>query len=226
MSKKILALLTAAVVMVAGTVTAFAAPSPSTTTTTQPDAGQVATTTVDIQVSAAADAAATAADGFTVTAVSDSTYSSVATAVQNNILNHLVAVGNATGNTTVVNAAYDVNSTVTASVVSVVDVAPASATKGADGYYTVTITNSDIVAGGTYVILHWNGSVWETIYPTSVTTGAATFKTASCSPFAVIRLNTATNNNAPKTGETFPVCAAVALTSLVGAVVCGKKYFA
>lgn len=226
MRKKVLALFAAAMIVVGGTMTAYAAPSPSTTTTQTADAGQVAKTTVASTSTAAEDAAETVATGYTVAAVSESTYSSVPTAVQNSVLNHLVAVGQNSGNNAIVNAAYDVNSTVTATVATVVDIKPDSAAKGADGMYSITITNPDIVAGATYVVMHWNGSSWDVLYPSAVSNGSLTVKSNGCSPFAVVKLEVASSGAAPKTGEGFPVFSVIAFAGLAGAVVCGKKYFA
>ena len=113
-----------------------------------------------------------------------------------------------------------------ASILSVVNIDASTAAKDADGNYTVTANIAGIAAGDTIAVLHYTGSAWETIVPTSVAAGSVTFKTASFSPFAVVKLSVETVTASPKTGAAMPVAALFVVVGFAGAAVCGKKYFA
>ncbi len=229
MKKKLLAVVTALTVMTMGTVTAFAATSPTAGTTEAPVATQKASTTIAATATPAEYVAATAvSEGFTVAAVEAETVKAAAVEVQNALLNDLATIGTKLGNSTLASAATDSNKKVSASILSVVSIDASTATKGDDGNYTVTASISGIAAGDTIAILHYTGSAWETIIPSSVAAGSVTFKTASFSPFAVVKLSveTETVTASPKTGEAMPAAVLLAVAGFAGAMVCGKKYFA
>lgn len=226
MKKKALALLTALTVLAMGTLSVSAA-SPTVGTTESPVSTQTAATTVAATATPAEYAAATTASaGYTVEAVSETTVRSAAVAVQNQLLNDIAAIGNRLGNSTLAAAATDSSRRITASVLSVVEVNPDTATKDANGNYVVTLNIAGIAAGDTIAILHYNGSAWETIVPTSVAAGSVTFATASLSPISVVKLEVSTVTASPRTGETMPAAVMIAVIGLVGAALCGKKYFA
>ena len=86
--------------------------------------------------------------------------------------------------------------------------------------------NAQIAADDACVILHYTGSAWEVIKPTSVAAGSVTFTTSSLSPFAVVKLEVEGAAQSPKTGASLPLAGAVLVISLAGAALCGKKYFA
>lgn len=226
MKKKVLALVAALTVLTVGATSVFAA-SPSVGTVAAPVSTQTAATEVAATASAAEYAAATTASaGYEVKATSATTVQAAAVAAQNQLLTDLATVGTALGNSAVVSAATDSTKKVTASVLSVVDVNASTATKDASGKYVVTLNIASIAAGDTIAVLHYNGTAWETIVPTSVAAGSVTFATASLSPISVVKLEVASVTASPKTGSTLPVAAMVIVFALAGAAVCGKKYFA
>lgn len=226
MKKKLLAIVTALTVMTMGTVTAFAA-SPTVGTTEAPVATQKAATSVAATATPAEYVAATTvSEGFTVSAVEDTTVKAAAVEVQNALLNDLATVGTKLGNSALAAAATDSNKKVSASILSVVNIDASTAAKDADGNYTVTANIAGIAAGDTIAVLHYTGSAWETIVPTSVAAGSVTFKTASFSPFAVVKLEVSTVTASPKTGAAMPVAALFVVVGFAGAAVCGKRYFA
>lgn len=228
MKKKLLAVVTALTVMTMGTVTAFAA-SPTVGTTESAVATQKASTSVAATATPAEYVAATTvSEGFTVEAVEETTVQAAAVEVQNALLNDLATIGTKLGNSTITAAATDSSKKVTATILSVVNIDASTATKGDDGNYTVTASISGIAAGDSIAILHYTGSAWETIIPSSVAAGSVTFKTASFSPFAVVKLSveTETVTASPKTGEAMPAAVLLAVAGFAGAMVCGKKYFA
>lgn len=226
MKKRILALVAALTVLTVGATSVFAA-SPAVGTVAAPVSTQQATTAVAATASAAEYAAATTASaGYKVEATSATTVQAAAVAAQNQLLTDLATVGTALGNSAVVSAATDATKKVTASVLSVVDVNASTATKDASGKYVVTLNVASIAAGDTIAVLHYNGSAWETIVPTSVAAGSVTFATASLSPISIVKLEVASVTASPKTGSQLPVAAMVIVFALAGAAVCGKKYFA
>ena len=226
MKKKLLAVVTALTVMAMGTVTAFAA-SPTVGTTEAPVATQKASTTIAATATPAEYVAATkVSDGFTVAAVEETTVKAASVQVQNALLNDLATIGTKLGNSDIAAAATDSNKKVSASILSVVNIDASTATKDADGNYTVTASIAGIAAGDTIAVLHYTGSAWETIVPTSVAAGSVTFKTASFSPFAVVKLEVSTVTASPKTGAAMPVAALFVVVGFAGAMVCGKRYFA
>ena len=79
----------------------------------------------------------------------------------------------------------------TGSILTVVEVNVSTASKDANGNYVVTLNLSDIAEGDAVAVLHYTGSIWETIIPTSIAEGSVTFSTASLSPVAVVKLGVA-----------------------------------
>jgi len=226
MKKKVLALLSAVTIMAMGSMTVSAA-SPTVGTTETAVSTQTAVTAVEgVETPAEYLADTTVAEGFKVEAVSDTTVKSTQVAVQNLLLNDVASLGNKLGNSRLVAAATDSTSKVTATILSVVDVDPTTATKNESGKYVVTLKISDIAANDTIVILHYNGSAWETIVPAKVEAGAVTFETASLSPIGTVKLAVNGVSTSPKTGEVAPIAALIILAGVAGAAVCGKKYFA
>lgn len=226
MKKKTLAILSAVMIMAMSSMTVFAA-SPTVGTTEVPEAGQTAMTSVEATATPAEYAASTAAsEGYAVKAVSQQTASAAVVAVQNSILNHLAAIGNALGNSTIAAAATDSTARVSAKVLSAVDVSATSAVKDANGNYNVTLGNAAISAGDAIVVLHYNGSAWEVIIPTAVADGAIAFTTSSLSPFVIVKLDVTEATMSPQTGDMAPMVAVIMLVGLTGAAICGKKVFA
>ncbi len=226
MKKKVLAVLTAITVMAMGSVSVMAA-SPTVETTEAPVATQKTTTTVEAVAAPAEYAATTTVSaGFTVEAVSTTTVQAAAVAVQNELLNDVASIGAKLGNSELASAATDSAKKVTASVLSVVEVDPTTAVKDTTGNYVVTLSVPTIAAGDAIAVLHYNGSAWETIVPTSVAAGSVTFATTSLSPISIVKLEVASVATSPKTGSTMPMAAAVVVLGLAGAAVCGKRFFA
>jgi hypothetical protein len=226
MKKKLLAVLAAVTVLTMGSVSVFAA-SPSVGTTEAAVSTQTASTSVAAVATPAEYAAATTASaGYSVSAVSDTTLKSAQVAVQNSLLNDVASIGAKLGNSKLAAAAKDSSAKVTATILSAVEVDPTTATKDANGNYVVTLNISGIAAGDTIAILHYNGTAWETIAPSSVAAGSVTFATSSLSPVSVVKLEVSTVAQSPKTGAATPIAAVVFAAGLLGAAVCGKKYFA
>lgn len=233
MKKRVMAVLTAVMVLAMGSMTVLAANSPSTSTTpSTPAAGQTASTSVaDVKTPAAYAEVVTGAtvDGaaVTVAAVPQATVDATKTAVQNQ-LNDLAALGNVLGNQTVKDAQKDSTKTVKAEIVSVVDI------QGTAGG-TVTLKVAGVKAGDTILIMHFNETTgaWEDIKPSKVADGELTFALSSFSPVAIVKLDVATTTQgtaaatttatSPKTGEAVPFIAIIAVICLAGIVVCGKK---
>lgn len=226
MKKRLLAVLTAAAVLSMGSMTAFAASPTVGTTETAVSTQTVATAVAATQTAAEYAAATSASEGFSVAAVSDTTVQAAAVAVQNTVLNDVASVAAKLGNNTLAAAATDSGKKVTATILTVVEVSPSTAAKDANGNYVVTLNLSGIAAGDAVAVLHYTGSAWETIVPTSVANGSVTFATASLSPISVVKLDVTSVSTSPKTGAAVPVAAALVVIGAVGAAVCGKKYFA
>ncbi len=190
MKKRALAVLMAVAVMLLGTTTVYAAGSPTSGGTVEaPEAGQAANTAVTGVESPEAYLQETSTDaGFTTSAVGATTVQSAVVAAQNLLLNHLANTGAVLGNAGLSAAAGQAGATVTAEMLSVVNVTASGAAKGADGLYTLTIRNGKINAGDTIAVMHYDGS-WGLVVPTAVGAGYATVKVANCSPFAIVRLN-------------------------------------
>jgi hypothetical protein len=249
MKKKILALTSAVVLTLMSSMTAFAAGSPSSSsssnnssTETQqpantdpavgsveaPAAGQTAVTILAESATADVYAATTvASDGYIVTEASAQTVASAEVAAQNLVLNNLAVTGAGTGNIALMSLATDPAALVSATILSTVEVKPLPGTQKVDGMYIVGLANAAIAAGDTIVILHFNGTAWEAIYPISVSDGLVVFAVSSLSPISIVKVsaNTAVAQ-APKTGRTLPVAAMAFTAFAAGALYCGKKYFA
>ena len=222
MKKKILALTSAVALTVMSSMTVFAAGSPSVGTVVPNPAQPTTTALADLS-----DASVTTASaGYTVSEPSAQTKQAADVAVQNLILNNLAAVGAATGNVAIVSASADANGVVTAAVLDTVDVKPDSATKDANGNYVVGLANNLVAAGDTIIVLHYNGTSWEVIYPSQVSDGLVVFATSSLSPISIVKLNINSVAQAPKTGSTLPLVSLLFVVFAAGAVLCGKKYFA
>lgn len=226
MKRKILAVLTALTVFAMGSVTAFAA-SPTVGTTEAPVKTQKASTVLAATETPNTYLRGTSVStGYQVSAVSDTTVQAAAVAVQNSILNDVASIASKIGNKTLADSAKNAGSQVTASIVTVVEVKASSASKDANGNYVVTLNLSDIAKGDAVVVLHYTGSAWETIIPSSVEKGAVTFASASLSPIAVVKLSAAGVSLSPQTGSSIPAAAVLLIIGVVGTAVCGKKYFA
>jgi len=246
MKKKVLALISAAAITMMNSMPVLAANSPSVGTVNPPASGQFAITVVSDCATPEVYAKTTApSGGYTVSQASATTVASANVAVQNQIMNNLATIGNFLGDPSLVAAAGNPTSTVSAAILSTVEVKASSATKGADGTYTVGLANAAIAAGDRIVILHYNGSFWEVIKPVSVTSGLVIFNTISLSPISVVKIqggvpvdNTSGSNGttnpinpsgntpvSPRTGRTLPLAAALLVLFAGCAVYCGKKYF-
>ncbi len=225
MKKNILAVFTAAMVLSMNTFTIFAA-SPTVGTTQSPVATQKTVTSITSVESPAQYLGRTSvSDGFKAEAVSEKTVEAAAVAVQNEVLNDVASIGSLLGNSTLASAAADSSRKVTASILSVVDVSATSAVQ-VDGKYVVTLSIPGIAAGDAIVVLHYNGSGWEVIAPSSVAAGSVTFASASLSPVSVVKLDVSKVTASPKTGSAMPAAAAVLVIGLAGAAVCGRRVFA
>ena len=227
MKEKILAVMSAVMLMVSTSVTAFAA-SPTVGTTENPVASQEAATEVDQTGSASEYKDETVVSGgFYVTKVSDTTVASAGVAVQNLLLNDLAKTGTLLGNAGIAGAAGNSASKVTATVLSVIDVNPSGATKNADGLYELTLDVPGISAGDTIAILHYGANGWEVIVPYAVGENAVAFRSASLSPIAVVKISVAgqaSTGAAPRTGETIPAgVIALICVGTAGAFVTGRK---
>lgn len=232
MKKKLLAIMSAVVLIIGTTVTAYAAPSPSVGTVGTASSGQTTNTTVEQEGTPTEYSnGTTVSGGFTDTTVSTTTAQSAAVATQNLVLNNVAATGALLGRTDIANAATNSGATVTASILTVVDIQPtAGQTKDANGYYTFTLAVAGISAGDAIIALHYNGTAWETIVPNAVGDGAVEISSTTCSPFAIVKLTVDTaasaGATAPKTGETLPLGVVVVVAALACSVVCGRKFFA
>ncbi len=227
MKKKILALISAGALTLMSSMTAFAAGSPAVGSVEAPANGQVAITMLNSATTPEVAATTTASNGeYSVSAVSAQTQASAEVAAQNLVLNQLAATAAGTGNAALAAEAGDATAVVTASVLATVDVKPATAQK-VNGAYIVTLYNAAIAAGDTIVILHFNGTSWEAIYPAVVGDGFVTFVVSDLSPISIVKVsaNTAVAQ-APKTGSTLPVAAMAFTVFAAGALYCGKRYFA
>lgn len=225
MKKKALTWLTALAIMTLGTATVFAE-SPTVGNTEKPVSTQTVTTTIAATSTPDEYLNATGvSEGYTVEAVSDTTVKAASVAVQNAILNDIAATGALVGNNNLKQAATDSTKKVTASILSVVEINSDTAVVDENGKYIVTLNIASIAANDTIVVLHYDGSEWETIVPSKVGAGSVTFTTSTLSPFSIVKLDVASVAASPKTGETVPTASVLIIIGLAGAVFCGKKYF-
>lgn len=232
MKKKILAVFAALAIMTVGS-TALAAGSPVAGDTKQDTtvaAGQTADTTVQKPTESAASMATSTTitdTDVTVKAVADTTVTEAVTAT-GNILTDVAALGKVAGDEKITAAATNKDATVTAIVLSVVNL---ESTK-TDA--TVTVKNSAIKADKTYVVLHYTATGWVTLPATVTKAGELTFKADNFSPFAIVELGVTVKDTtastdkkdeaaSPKTGETLPVAVLAMLVCAAGIAVCAKK---
>lgn len=239
MKKKLMAAVVAMAVMMFGT-TAFAAGSPtagSTKADTTVAAGQTSATTVVAPTETADNMAKNTTVGnpdVTVKAVADTTVTEAVTQAKN-ILNNVSTLGTVTGNAALTSAATDANKTVTATVLSVVNLESTSTNK------TVVVNNSAIKAGKTYVVLHYTEAGWVTLPATVTADGVLSFTADSFSPFAIVEISVTDKGAAtpgatttpadkkadgaasPKTGETIPAAVFGMLVCVAGVVACAKR---
>ncbi|MCR5655058.1 MAG: hypothetical protein K6G07_05395 [Lachnospiraceae bacterium] len=221
MKKKILSMVMALCVLGATCVPAFAA-SPTTQTTSAPAPGQTAATSVDAPDTGSNYASKTSvSDGFTVAAVSDAVVASAVTKVQA-LLNDLSTLGKLLGNSTLTALAGDSGAKVSAKIATVVDVSPNSATKDADGNYSVTLNVPGISSGDNVIVLHQT-SGWDLIKPTAVGNGSVSFKTPSLSPIAVVKLSNAGAKAAPKTGNALPYAVLILAVAAAGMLLSARR---
>ena len=224
MKKKVLAFMSAAMLMMLNTITVFAA-SPAVGTVQPPVSTQTAITAVADTATPAQYAILTAtSEGFKVSAVSDSTAKAAAVAVQNTILRDVAALGYFLGDPGLVTAATTQGGVVAANILTTVDVDATTAVKDATGMYNIVMSNGQIAAGDTIAILHYNGSTWELIKPIAVGNGTVAFQVSSLSPISVVKISTNAPATSPKTGVTYSYMAIIVLAAMAGAVICFKKY--
>lgn len=227
MKKKVLALISAAALTLLNSMTVLA-DSPTVGQTQLPVPTQTALTTVNNTANPEHYAVITAtSEGFKVSAVSQTTADAAVVAVQNTVLRDVAALGYFLGDANLVQAATTQGELVTASILSTVDVDPVTATKDpVSGMYNVVLTNAQIAAGDTIAILHYNETtkVWELIKPLAVGQGSVAFQSASLSPITIVKVNTTTAAQAPKTGAMPYGVVTMILIGLMGAVICYRNY--
>ena len=226
MKKKVLALISAFALTILCSTTVHA-DSPSVGQAQLPVATQTAVTTVNNTATPEQYAVITAtSEGFKVTAVSQNTVNSAVVAVQNLVLRDVASLGYFLGDANLVQAASTQGEIVTASVLSTIDVDPTTATKDAAGMYNVVLTNAMIAAGDTIAVLHYNevSKAWELIKPVAVGQGSVAFQTSTLSPITIVKVNTTTAAQAPKTGASVYGVYVMILAALMGAVICYRKY--
>lgn len=99
--------------------------------------------------------------------------------------------------------------------------------EGTAGEVELNVTG--IASGDSVVVLHWaNGDMTAAPEVLSATAGDGTIKftTSSLSPFAIVKLASATGSASPKTGETTMAVMALMLISAAGIVVLNRKKIA
>ena len=224
MKKKVLAIISAAMLMMLNAITVFAA-SPAVGTVQPPVSTQTSITAVADTATPAQYAILTAtSEGFKVSAVSDSTAKAAAVAVQNTVLRDVAAIGYFLGNPDLVTAATTQGSVVAANILSTVEVDPTTASKDSNGMYNIVMTNGQIAAGDTIAILHFNGTNWELIKPVAVSTGSVAFQVSSLSPISIVKISTNAPAASPKTGVTYSFMALIVLAAMAGAIICFRNY--
>lgn len=238
MKKRMMAAIVAVAVMMFGT-TAFAAGSPvagSTTADTKVADGQVAATTVVAPTETPEqmlDSTKVATDHVVAAAVAKTTVDEAVVEAKN-ILTDVKGLGDKLGDKTIAAAATDKNKTVSATVLSVVNLTSALNVK------EITLKNTAIKAGKTYAVLHYTANGWVTIPATVKADGELTFPVDEFSAFAIVEISVAdkaatpatkpaANDKkadgaaSPKTGETIPVAVFAMLVCAAGVVVCARK---
>ena len=201
MKKKILALMSVAVMTMMSSITALAAGSPTPDTVQAP----VATQTAITYVSETADPdtyvnITRTSDGYKVEVVSKTTADAAKVAVQNLILRDVAALGAFLGD------------------------ANLQAVPDSDGMYTIVVSNPYVKAGDNLVILHYNGTTWELIRGICLTDGVITFRMANFSPISIVRVSGSSPAQSPRTGASSSVLWILALASLTGAAYAFRKF--
>lgn len=106
------------------------------------------------------------------------------------------------------------------------DLTPGSATKGADGKYTVTVKVANLTSNAKVKVLHLMDTQME-ILDATVNGQTVTFKTSSMSPFAIVELASVTSVTSPATGfvntvSVWPIVAIICVAGL-GVIAIAKK---
>lgn len=93
------------------------------------------------------------------------------------------------------------------------------------GATDITIKNSGIVAGKTYMVLHYNKTtqVWDSQIAKNVKDGSLVATFTNLSPVVVMEVSGGAGATSPKTGEVAPVAAVMAVICLAAAAVSFKK---
>ena len=162
-----------------------------------------------------------------ITAVSETTVNSAVEVVKEQLKDVANIANNFIGGTkgaALANAAANSNVSIKTEVKSVVEVsAPAGVTVSAANPITLTFNVDGITADSYVMILHYNGTAWESI---SATTGNGTVTATftSLSPIAIVQLEADTSAvTSPKTGAAMPAAAVIAVICAAGVVVCTRK---
>ena len=221
MKKRVLSVVAALMVMTMGT-TVFAANSPSTTDVKKDETQKVVVAEVETK-SAEDYAKAVTVTGGTATAVSKETVEITAKQVKA-FLTNVAEVAKKIGSKDLEAAATDAAKKIVPTIKTVVDVAaPEGTTVSESNPITLTFAVEGIKANANIVVLHWNGTAWETIKPESVADGKVTAKFTSLSPIAIVELAVEDVKTSPATGEAASVLPVLAVICMAGALVCGKK---
>ena len=213
MKKKLVAVLTALMVLTMGVTVSAASPTTSTAT---PVATQKATVATQDNLVAVTSGTA----GATIVGGSDAEVAAANTYVSN-LMADVAALGNALGNSKLVSAATNSGQKVTATVVSVVNITNDGITPNANGTYTIKVNVPGVKSGDIIAVTHNNN---EVIRPDKVSNGSVTFTTASCSPFAFVKLSVGGVTSSPKTGETMPVALMVMALAVLAFGVSARRY--
>lgn len=227
MKKKVLSVLAALMVMTMGT-TVFAADSPdaSSVTDVKENEAQKAEVEAPEAKTAAEYVAAVKVEGATVEAVSEATVAATVEEIKS-LLKDVDAVATVISSDELKTAAVDTAKKIVPEIKTVVEVsAPAGVTVSKENPISLTFEVAGIKAGSNILVLHWNGTAWETIKPESVADGKITASFTSLSPIAIVELSVesaAGSQTSPSTGEAASVLPVLAVICMAGAVVCGKK---
>lgn len=246
MKKKVLAIFSAVCMLAMSAMPAFAAESKVTSDV----ATQKAEAVIE-QKSASDYANATKVEttGYAVSAVSETTATDAEKAVIAEVLNDVAKFAIAVGDDQLKAAATDENKKVVAEVLTVIEVDASAATK-VDGKYVFTLAVDGVKAGDTVLVLHFVDGAWKKEACT-VADGKITITADKCSPFSVTKVKivakqtsdsssgsssssssdssaaaTSTTPVSPKTGEAVPFVLFFAAAGVIGAIFCGKKFFA
>lgn len=220
MKKKIISLMTAAVLVVSMGTTVFAVESPtagqvsqvtpSTTQNAQVEKAEVKDSSVYANNTKATGVVKDATTGelvdanVTVNKVSNDTVETTAKEIETQLKNVENLAAKTTNPDALKAAAKDSNKKIVPEIKTVVNI------KAGDGVVVtkenpITLTiSADVKAGDSVVILHWNGSEWETIMPSEVRDGEVVATFTSLSPVAVVKLSAAdvTTGGSGSTGTT------------------------